>query len=775
MSDKNEAKNPFIEAVWNEDGETILRLLEEGTDISSVKDEYGGGPLHVAVKTDSLELIQLLVERGDDPFSLNDEGWGLLHEATFAEYTDQTLPYLLELGLDPNLPNIYGSTPVHYAIMHKNPSALKILLENGGNPHIRTNKGEDSFDIAKEMGYTDMSEILESYRDTYQPPDEEELSRYRSPESTQEDPSSISPEIKEGFQSDLIVEEDHSGNPDSLERVRKTASLWAEGIPHHGIKQFGSAIEIQKVLYRPAYLMGLSTLYDNRKVTEQTVPYTGQPLPEREYSSTSEVNPWDYSLMDAESFRSAQDSVVIRGSQFVAQCSRCSGQGKLTCPSCGGKGKDTCSSCGGRGKSRCHSCGGTGQTSCGACGGRGNTPFNRIDTTYDSEGNAHHNRYVEYHTCSSCGGSGRKRCGTCGGSGESRCSRCGGSGIIVCSRCSGSGAITCPTCQGRGQLYHFYTIDQTLNTQVLTRCILERHVFERYPHFYIDPTGQTGKVVSDETAVSLAEDLLDRTHLYESYRNTLSESRNNSPFQNGSTHIVRQNNRIVRMDVYDVEYRYEDQLYHLLVWGWGEDFQVYAQESPFSKLRDQFLEKAEKRYKARIWGKAFNWLDKADDLDVFNEEERIYQLKEETEKKMFRQYRLGLIGGGLISAAGLGWLSLRFFRGERYYLPWAAEKFNEMKTAPVIQSYWITGLFILFLVLSHNRLFRFMKKYFNNKIRHEWMRWVLSPLTAVIGSLGIWLGIWIVNASGLTLIVTGLIQGILNMVPGMMDWLSSLA
>ncbi len=771
---KPETAETFKEAVSDGDLDAVMKALEEGLDIETPLEDEGETALHLAIALGEDEMARFLIEKGANPFHRTARGLSLLHSAAVNEYPDEIIPELLAKGLDPNAQNLYGWTPVHYAISYGNLSLVRLLLEKGGNPHYPTNKGETAFDVAREMGYTGIGELLEGYREDYEAPPEEELSQFVSDETAEEEAESIVLE-EPNRESELTIEEDCSDDEEVLRRVRETAAAWAQAIPHHGIKDFGGKLEIQSVHYRPAYLLGLQTLYDHRQVASQAVPYTGQTVPPREFSSPGEVDPWDFALMEPEGFQSLQDQYVVNGSQHVLTCHRCEGHGKLLCPSCGGKGKETCHTCGGKGSTRCYSCLGSGRRSCSSCGGSGQTSFTRYETHYDSDGNSYQTSYLAHQNCGSCGGTGRRTCTACGGTGRRTCSSCGGSGIIVCSRCGGTGTITCPTCQGQKQLYHYYTIDQSLHAWILKQCILEAHVYEQYPRFYIDAETAEGAVVVDETEGALPKELLDRTHLSQVYQQTLDHSYGETPFdgQGGSTRIARQRARVVQMDAYDVVYRYENSEYRLLVWGWQENLQVYAQESPFSKLRDEFIEKAKNRQRLHAWGKAFNWLDKADDLDVFDEEEEIYEMKERIERRMGWHYRIGLILGSLLGGAGIGYLSLDFYRTSRFFHPGLNRLFASLDRIQGVHSTVMTGLFLVLLLLSQNRMHRFMKRYYSNKIRHEWLRWLFPPLAALFSAGVIWLLIWVINASGLTLILSGAARVAADGVSAVISWFTS--
>lgn len=88
---------------------------------------------HPEITLMSQEEILEDVKKIDDPNRINDQGYSYLHFACSGHNMD-IIRILLELGADPNLPNINGWPAIINAIgmkSEKNPEILKLMLSYG--------------------------------------------------------------------------------------------------------------------------------------------------------------------------------------------------------------------------------------------------------------------------------------------------------------------------------------------------------------------------------------------------------------------------------------------------------------------------------------------------------------------------------------------------------------------------------------------------------------------------------------------------------------------
>jgi FOG: Ankyrin repeat len=60
---------------------------------------------------------------------------------------------LLSYKADPNIQTIEKKTPLHYAVVYKEPEIIKLLLKHEANPSIKDNSGQTPADLANEFYY----------------------------------------------------------------------------------------------------------------------------------------------------------------------------------------------------------------------------------------------------------------------------------------------------------------------------------------------------------------------------------------------------------------------------------------------------------------------------------------------------------------------------------------------------------------------------------------------------------------------------------------------
>jgi ankyrin repeat protein len=103
--------------------EIVKQHLADGVDIN-LKDEVGFTPLHKAVQSRSIVMVDVLVAE----------------------------------GADVNAKNNYGSTPLHMAVWKHWGGAIELLIDNGGHINAKNNTGETPLDYTQDILIDDWKE-----------------------------------------------------------------------------------------------------------------------------------------------------------------------------------------------------------------------------------------------------------------------------------------------------------------------------------------------------------------------------------------------------------------------------------------------------------------------------------------------------------------------------------------------------------------------------------------------------------------------------------------
>ena len=171
----------------------LLRsLLDHGADLHA-QDKGGATALSLAVRSSDIDVVRFLVERGLDPNELAPAA----RRAAFARYDLATTEYLMSKGLG-GMPDVlitaaawepralltrwlesganvnasnpaqYGRTPLLTAVTSEaaSPETVKLLLDHGADPNVRTTEGESALDWAIYKGDQAKIQILRQYQAT---------------------------------------------------------------------------------------------------------------------------------------------------------------------------------------------------------------------------------------------------------------------------------------------------------------------------------------------------------------------------------------------------------------------------------------------------------------------------------------------------------------------------------------------------------------------------------------------------------------------------------
>jgi ankyrin repeat protein len=136
--------------------------------------ERGTTPLFELFDTeegsDQLLIAKKLIDAGADLTAINNQGDSLLHHYTLTDNYD-IVKFLLDLGVDPNVQNKYGETPLVYILRTPSidffgsrsldPNLIKLLITYGADPRIPDQRGRDAFEILRLQEFDNSEELLD--------------------------------------------------------------------------------------------------------------------------------------------------------------------------------------------------------------------------------------------------------------------------------------------------------------------------------------------------------------------------------------------------------------------------------------------------------------------------------------------------------------------------------------------------------------------------------------------------------------------------------------
>ena len=120
------------------DDKRAMRSLLKHNANPNIADIKGISPLLEAIGTSDFECLELLLAHGADPLHVSHFGRNALHHATFQRISNEHISKgafhrLASSGVDVELRDQFGVTPVFSAVVNKSPTAIAALIECGAN------------------------------------------------------------------------------------------------------------------------------------------------------------------------------------------------------------------------------------------------------------------------------------------------------------------------------------------------------------------------------------------------------------------------------------------------------------------------------------------------------------------------------------------------------------------------------------------------------------------------------------------------------------------
>ncbi|XP_052056323.1 2-5A-dependent ribonuclease [Apodemus sylvaticus] len=135
-------KDLLIKAVNEGDVGRVQQLLEQGADANVCEESGGWTPLHNAVQTGKVDIVNLLLHHGADPHRRKKNGATPFIVAGINGNVD-LLKILLSRGADINERDSNGFTAFMEAAEYGKVEALRFLFDNGADVNLRRQTSED--------------------------------------------------------------------------------------------------------------------------------------------------------------------------------------------------------------------------------------------------------------------------------------------------------------------------------------------------------------------------------------------------------------------------------------------------------------------------------------------------------------------------------------------------------------------------------------------------------------------------------------------------------
>jgi|GEM_PF-2253562 len=149
----------FFKAVAAGDTMALGLLLDKGMHIDT-RNAKGETALRLAVVNNDIATVRFLIDKGANPNVQNRGGLTPLSRASGQGY-NAILKLLLKMpGIDVDLQDNEGNTPLRLATVNNQTESVKLLLEKSANPDIQNNDGNTPLIRAVAQGYTEITKLL---------------------------------------------------------------------------------------------------------------------------------------------------------------------------------------------------------------------------------------------------------------------------------------------------------------------------------------------------------------------------------------------------------------------------------------------------------------------------------------------------------------------------------------------------------------------------------------------------------------------------------------
>ncbi|CAL1592536.1 unnamed protein product [Knipowitschia caucasica] len=133
-----------------------------------------------AINDGDTRTVQCLLIQGAQADAVGGEGVAAIHLAVGKENekNQRCLKLMLQHGVNPNIKTSDGLTPLHIAAVWGCFQNVKLLLTNGGDPNLTDNDGNTPLQLAKEQGNRKCAQILQGFQTNSAETEEEDVPRF---------------------------------------------------------------------------------------------------------------------------------------------------------------------------------------------------------------------------------------------------------------------------------------------------------------------------------------------------------------------------------------------------------------------------------------------------------------------------------------------------------------------------------------------------------------------------------------------------------------------
>ena len=159
-----QGRTAIVNASLNKHYECVSFLISAGADINK-QDQTCFNPFLLSCLNDDLTLLRLVLPAKPNLDLLTRFGGVGITPASEKGHVDIVRELLEKTDINVNHTNFVGWTPLLEAIVlndggEKQQQIVKLLLDNGANPHMTDKYGKKPLELAREKGYNEIAELL---------------------------------------------------------------------------------------------------------------------------------------------------------------------------------------------------------------------------------------------------------------------------------------------------------------------------------------------------------------------------------------------------------------------------------------------------------------------------------------------------------------------------------------------------------------------------------------------------------------------------------------